>query len=97
MQKEVGKMMTGRIQTKALNIQHMGEPRERVPIGSVAGRKSPLKALQCKSLLHMHIVGDVFIVVIRDKFVVFYLPVDCDGHKHEQCTKNESLTHEGIR
>ena len=81
-------MVPPRIETKELVVHHMGEPGERMPISGLGGCKGPNYGLAGESRLHVGIVGDVDIIVIVDKLMVFHLPVNTkDKYNQNQTYK----------
>ena len=64
---EVGEMMSGRLQSVELGIQHVREPGDRMPVGRVAGAESPVQAIEREAGLHPGIPGYVGGVVQGDE------------------------------
>ena len=74
------------IQPIEINIDHVGEPSQRMPIGRLCACKSPNSAFSSQACLNMAIFCDVQWVVIVDKIMVLNLP---EEHKGDQ-SKNSA-------
>ena len=66
-------MMTCRIQSIKLNIQHMRQPRHRVVIGGIHRSKCPFQAGESDAVLDAGIVQYVVGIVIVDERVIQHL------------------------
>jgi hypothetical protein len=63
MKEEVDQMMPSRFQSKHLAVQHMGKPRQWVPVMGMGLRKGPRYALQSNPILHITVSRHVVIVI----------------------------------
>ncbi len=64
MQDNIGHMESSRLRSVEGSIQLQGQPRERVPIGAIECRKSPLNVGDCQPGLNVIVAGDVKVVVV---------------------------------
>ncbi len=46
MEKQVGAVVEMGIHSEELNIQHVGQPRNRMPVGGVSARECPMNSLE---------------------------------------------------
>src|ERR1035441_7659466 len=60
---QAGDVMAEGLQPVKLAVQHVRQPRQRMPIRSVSARESPPHALPPQSRLHPWIVGEVIRIV----------------------------------
>jgi len=63
------------VQPIKLNIKHMGQPCNRMPVSSMKACESPPYAFKCKTCLNMKIFCNIGFVIIVDKFMICYLPI----------------------
>ena len=63
MEQKIDKVMAERPQAKELDIQHMREPGQWMPIAGVASLESPKEIVPGQSAVHMRIHRDVAVVV----------------------------------
>ena len=84
MQDQVRRMMAGRVRPVALNIQHVRQPRQRVPIRRVKRGEGPANAGRRDALLNVGIMSDVHVVVEEHKVVAH------DRPEHEQREDDQS-------
>ena len=73
MQQQVGQVMALGLQMIELEIDDVGYPRQRMPIGGVAGGEGPFEALPVQALLDVRVQHDVIAIVIVDKGAGNYL------------------------
>src|SRR6266481_2167269 len=59
MEQDVGQVVTGGVQAEKLDVSHMREPSEGMPIGFGEGGKGPGDAGASETLLHLIVIGDV--------------------------------------
>ena len=69
-----------------LPVNHVRDPRERVPIGRVEAGKRPLDALRGYSLLHFPVLHHIVVIVQRYEIVAPHTTVGKNGGRH----KNEA-------
>ena len=60
-------MEEARIQAEKLAVEHVTEPRKRVPVASVARRKGPPDAIKGKSPPDLLVFHDVLVIVKVDE------------------------------
>jgi hypothetical protein len=74
-----------RIESEQLDIQHMGQPCQRVPVGCVRGGECPDKILSGQACPYVGIFEDIPAVVVVHELMVADLPVNRpDGGDQEQ-------------
>ncbi len=88
-QDHVGQMMAARFQIIKLAIQHVRQPRERMPVGSVKRRNRPGNASARQARLDMRILIDVVIVVEVNEFVVGGLAKDGGDRKQQKAADGQ--------
>ena len=88
---EAGEMMAGWLQTVELGIQHVGEPRQRMPVGSVAGAESPREPLERQPRLDLEVFSDVVGIVKVHETASRCRPVGEQGRKAQQQAEQELL------
>src|SRR5207247_5581748 len=80
-QKDIGEMMPGRLQSVQLTIEHVRNGREWVPVAGYRVRKSPRDAFQRKPCGDLCILINVLWIVVRDELSALGLtenqPRDC--------------------
>lgn len=75
-----------------LGIEHVGNPRERMPIGSVKMGEGPRDALKGETARDHRIVADVFGVVVIDEVKSVHLPINAeDGEREAEANKHARL------
>ena len=89
-------MMPAGPQPENLTVQHMGQPRQRMPVVGIRVGESPDDGIECNTVLNMGIFVHVFIVVIIDKIKSLHLPVRSCGDKDEQQGDNNERLQKGI-
>ena len=83
MQQNVGKVVTGGAQPKHLDVSHVREPSDRVPVGFGGSGKSPGYAGARETLLHLIVIRDVGRVVIADEAVSQRVCVQRERHQRK--------------
>ena len=68
-QKDVGEMMPGRLQSVQLTIEHVRNGRERVPVAGYRVRKSPGDAFQRKPCGDLCILINVLWIIVGDELM----------------------------
>ena len=76
MEEHVREMMALRIEVEEFIVEHMGDPRQRVPVRSMSSRERPGDTLLRKSFLNLSIVCNILIIIIVEKLVTTDLPID---------------------
>jgi hypothetical protein len=75
--------MHSRLYAKQLDIQHVGEPRERMPVCHGYRREGPEESFPGKAALDDGILRNVVRIIVLNEIVVYNLPVNRSGKKHE--------------
>jgi len=70
MQKQTDDVMTGSIRAEKIPIQHVGKPRQGMPITEICGCDCPFHACRIDARLDMNIFRDVCRIVEVDKIIV---------------------------
>jgi hypothetical protein len=73
----------------------VGEPGERMPISGLSGSKGPTCGLARESPLHLRIVSNVDIIVVVDKLMILYLPVNTKDRYNQNQTYKSFPSHGG--
>lgn len=76
--------MAASIETEELDVAHVRQPRQRMPISSGYGRESPDKVLCGEPANYLGILEDVDLVIIADEVVLE------DGRKCEERQEKEN-------
>jgi hypothetical protein len=63
-------VITGRMHSEQLPVKFMGEPCQRMPVGSVGSCERPMDAFPCKALLYVGVFDDIVGIVPLDKTVL---------------------------
>jgi hypothetical protein len=66
-----------------LAIQHVGKPREGVPVADVVERKRPDKTLFAQARSHRRVFRDIARVIQVNEFEGLHLPVDQKGQEYQ--------------
>ena len=77
--------MTTRIQTEELAVDHVCDPRERVPVRGVKRGERPTKSREGNSAIHHRIFFDVRIVIESDELMADHLRINT---KRDCCETN---------
>ena len=81
---DVGPVVTGRVEAEQLAVQHVRDPRERMPVGGVAGRHRPADVLEADAAPHVAVLAHVVGVVVVHELVEPRRGVDGENGGHEQ-------------
>jgi len=68
--------MPSAFHAEKLAIGHVGDPRQRKPVGGIEGRQRPHQAIGGEAGAHVNVLADVFRVVVIDEIVVPDLAVN---------------------
>ncbi|MGD0521096.1 MAG: hypothetical protein ABSA48_07550 [Terracidiphilus sp.] len=90
-QAQIGHMVTAGIFAIKLPVDHVGDPRQRVPVGRMEGCKCPLDALRGYPLLHVAVLHDIVVIVQRNEIVAPHAAVAKCGDHHEDDTNGDNL------
>ena len=77
-------MVARRVRAEHLAVEHVRNPRERMPVGAVDLRESPGDCLNVYSTEHMRILGDILRVVEIRKPAIFERPINCNRSCYEE-------------
>ena len=77
-------MMPSGIHTVDINVQHVGQPGDRVPITGMGRCNSPEKAFFVYSIRYIGILRYVFVIVIAYKFMRPCLCIDWEGDEYKK-------------
>ena len=69
MQHEIGEVVTSGVESEQLDVFHVGQPRDRVPIGRIERGEGPRDAVFCQPVLDVLVGGDVHVVVVVQESV----------------------------
>ena len=72
------------IQPEKLNIEHVRQPGEWVPVALGTGLEGPLSVLNAQAGRHMGILTDVHGVVVTQELISKHRPEGGGGHRAEQ-------------
>src|SRR4030095_11473149 len=89
-QKNICEMMSGRLQTVQLTIQHVRNDRERMPVTTYSVRKGPKHALRRKPCGDLSVLVNILWVVVGDELVRYGLTENQPGDPGENSTNPES-------
>ena len=64
MKEQIVEMVPLGVQPIKLAVQHVGNPRQRVPVAGMGRSKGPPNTIRGQARTHMGILNDVFIIVI---------------------------------
>jgi hypothetical protein len=72
------------MKTIYLDIKHVGEPGERMPVGGVVMGECPDDVLKVEPRVHIGISKDVVIIVVIDKAIELYPPECSEGDRRKE-------------
>ncbi len=78
MDHDVGQMRRAAVHAEELTIEHVRQPRQRVPVRGVAGDESPHESSTSQSIANVRVVGDVVWIVVVEKCEVANLEINRD-------------------
>jgi hypothetical protein len=93
MEEEAVEVVSLGVETVERAIQHVGEPRQGVPVGGITGSEGPGNPLQRETVTHVRVFDDVLVVVEGDKCMSLYLPV----HRQRRQRQPKSEKEGGMR
>ena len=82
-QKEAHQVVAPRVQAEELNVGHVRQPRERVPVVDVGGGKGPHEAVHGQPPPDDRVIGDIVVVVEADEAVIDHRAVDDQRQTHD--------------
>jgi len=80
-------VMSRRAQPERLHIQHVRQPRQRMPIGFRSCSESPRHATRGQPLLNVPIRGDVVGIVVVDESILQRGVVEREGAEEKQTAR----------
>jgi len=88
-EEDIGEVVSAGIHAPQLNIEHVGYPRQRVPIGCVVSRHRPKDVRDAESRADVVVTDDIIFIVEPDELEMRHLSVDCkDGKQQEYADKD---------
>jgi hypothetical protein len=87
-QRDADEQMCAGVPSEQLHIDHVRDPRQRMPIGLVDMCEGPLNARPRETTEHVRIVRDITRVIEIDEYVRADLDVNCED-KDKQCRYDE--------
>src|SRR5438105_14252278 len=75
MEDHIHEQVAACVQTEDLTVNHVSNPGDRMPVGSMKGRECPDQAVEGNAGVNHVIVANVDIVVQADKLVIDHLDV----------------------
>src|SRR6266513_5698189 len=91
MEQETGKMVPGGVQAVELDIQHMRQPRQGMPIVGMKGGKSPDKAAVRDAGFDIFVFGYIRRVVIIDEVVEKKLGIDAYNEEGKDSSQQKNI------
>jgi hypothetical protein len=83
MKNEIHQVVPPRTHSEELNIQHVGEPRQGMPVTGMTRREGPFKTFHGQTGLYLRVLGDIHIIIIVDELMILHLPVDGCGNYYQ--------------
>ena len=87
-------MVAGRPQAEELVIQHVRQPRQRMPVARMRGGKGPLDAFEIYARLNIRILINVIPIVLDDKTKPAHPPEAGEGDDCQTQEKQIIAAHE---
>ncbi len=88
MEEDIDEMHAARVDAEQVDVQHVGEPGQRMPVARINGCEGPLGAVDRQSGQNMPVFNNVHFVVEIDKIEVIDLPEDREGHNSQDKADN---------
>ncbi len=95
MKQQVSEVMACRFRFEHRHIQHVGKPRERMPVTRVVGFECPLSVVPVQPLQHVLVFRDVTRIVVTDEIISEHRPVNGRGHGGEGNADCDYAAHQG--
>ncbi len=92
MKRKAGGMMSGGMQAEELDVGHVGDPGERMPVGHDGGAERPDDVVEREAGLQKAILGNVAVVVVIDETVGEGGPVGKDGDRDQEKREQPRLS-----
>jgi hypothetical protein len=86
-------MMSGCPVAKELAIQHVGHPREWMPVAGMESRECPSHTLPAQALKYFWIVSEVLVVIEVEKAGILHWPVCRESNYHQKNGDQKALPH----
>jgi len=71
----VGEVMSARVHAVKLDVSHVRQPGDRMPVACIKRGKGPNNIFACYAVCHMKVVRHVFIIVETHERVISHLRV----------------------
>jgi hypothetical protein len=91
MEEEIHQMVPPRTHSEELHIQHVGEPRQGMPVTGMTCREGPLQTSHGQTGLYMRVIGDIHIIIVVDEVMIFYRPIDGGSDNDQRQAYNQYL------
>ncbi len=85
---EADQMVAAGVEREEGHVEHVREPRQRVPVGCVESGERPAQAFEAEAFAHHRVLVDVEAVVEGDEIVSPHLPED-GGRRRDQAERDE--------
>ena len=82
-EQQAGEVMPTRVKSEELGVQHVGEPRQRMPVARKAGLEGPGDALPAKPVHHAKVRADVGGIIVIDKIASGHRPKCRQRHRSQ--------------
>ncbi len=77
-------MMPAGIHPVELDVEHVGDPRQRMPVRRISACQRPEEGVGSDPVTDMGIVGHIVRVVVGEELMAPNLPEDCENRDHEK-------------
>jgi TusA-related sulfurtransferase len=88
---KVRHVVPSRLQSKELNIHHVGDPGQGVPVRGLIGRECPPNAIQRNTVLDLMVRGYVVGIVVRNEIAIIDLPECKKGRNYQKQVNYDNL------
>ena len=92
MEEHVDQVMWAGFQSEELNVRHMRQPGERMPVAGVACGEGPSYVIECDTT-NVNILDDVVHIVVIQKFVLSNGKINTGGNERENEAEEKLLSH----
>ena len=93
MEQDVYEVVRPWIESEQLDIQHMRQPCQRMPVGRVGRGERPDEAFSGQACSYVGIFEDVLPVIEVHELVTAYLPVNCEGNDDQEQARQCCIPH----
>ena len=92
MKKNIHEMMRARIQSEKLNIEHMREPCQGMPVRGMCCAKRPIESLKRNPFFYMLVIKDVIIIIKVHKVMIRYPVVGGENGEDEKDNNKQEFS-----